>query len=379
MRDRIKKLWHYHRNRRKPAHVTATIDATGNDVRVLCGPASFQIRSPEHDLGQREHFDFVLFGLAAISMSRNMAISLDAPVSQAGVDTIKGIANLYELWSIPRLAPLRVEARHVVEEPQPRKATGTALCLSGGTDSLAAAVELKARGELTHGVLIAGFDYPDFTHPSFLDLRQRVQAQADLLGITLVTLETDIRATGVKWELLHGLCLAMGLHYCAPLIGKAALAMDFTRGQDHIAHPWGSSIALTEKMGTALLPMIPVGAEYGRTDKIGVLMREAPELVPHLSVCWQTDSGGSCGACPKCIRTRLNFIAAGGSEPDIFAQKVSIIDALDGLAKPRKMSKIRNDLIFMVDIMQNLPEGDLRNAVARQVETLRRAYVGTMP
>lgn len=376
---RVRNLWRHRRTLTPEATVDATVEETADGVIVHCGENTFRLRSPGHPLGPRTSYDFALFGLAAISLSRNIAIRFDAPVTPGAVAAIRALTNSFDLWSIPQLAPLRLTATNVLPDDDLPRGTGTAICLSGGTDSLSGALEARASGALTHGILVAGYDYPDLDHPAFIDLRGRVEAQADLLGLDLMVLETDIRSTRIDWPLTHGLCLAMAVHFFQPRLAEGRIAADFTYQQDYVAHPWGSSLAQSALYGTNLLPVRSVGGSQTRCDKVRKIVTDAPEFVPHLSVCWKTDSGGNCGTCPKCLRTRLNFLAAGMPEPGIFARDVVLADAVSRLKTSDRIDKIRNDLIFMTDIWQNLPDSPERDAVHGHRERLRRAYIARMP
>src|SRR5690606_34326214 len=60
-----------------------------------------------------------------------------------------------------------------------------------------------------------------------------------------------------------------------------------------------------------LMNMIHDGAGYSRIEKVAEIARH-PIAVACLKVCWAgADQSANCGSCEKCIRTRLNFLAAG--------------------------------------------------------------------
>jgi hypothetical protein len=51
-----------------------------------------------------------------------------------------------------------------------------------------------------------------------------------------------------------------------------------------------------------------------RPGKARWLVEQRPDLLPHLHVCWETDSARNCGRCFKCTSTALLLEIAGGLE-----------------------------------------------------------------
>jgi hypothetical protein len=64
-------------------------------------------------------------------------------------------------------------------------------------------------------------------------------------------------------------------------------------------------------MGHPGFPIEFTGGGYSRTDKAKAVASN-PVVLSNLRVCFQNPAHGhNCGHCEKCIRTKLNFIAAG--------------------------------------------------------------------
>ena len=65
------------------------------------------------------------------------------------------------------------------------------------------------------------------------------------------------------------------------------------------------------------------GGGFKRADKIETLLPYT-EALRALKVCWQgADPASNCGICPKCVMTRLNFLAAGLRNPPCFDQPLT--------------------------------------------------------
>jgi hypothetical protein len=66
------------------------------------------------------------------------------------------------------------------------------------------------------------------------------------------------------------------------------------------------------------MPLVHDGAGFSRTAKVAAI-RKIPLVLKTLAVCWAgAIPGRNCGVCQKCIRTRLNFLAAGISDHQCF-------------------------------------------------------------
>ncbi|MBY0510479.1 MAG: hypothetical protein K2P94_10070 [Rhodospirillaceae bacterium] len=69
------------------------------------------------------------------------------------------------------------------------------------------------------------------------------------------------------------------------------------------------------------------GAGFSRTDKIAAIMKNSLACKT-LKVCWAgADQSENCGYCEKCVRTQLNFSAAGAkSSPPCFPSELDVND-----------------------------------------------------
>jgi hypothetical protein len=357
------------------AHVARHDDRTV----VTVGDHSFFVRvlgAPQPD---QSLADFAIFGLAIISMSANLHIRLTSAVSADAVQTIADLAYAIKIWTLPGVAPLRLDCLNVVPTPLPAERKGRILCLSGGVDSTAAAIIARDRG-YTHGLLIAGADYSHADHPGFQDLSARVRAAAEILGLELIQIETNLRKLPFKWEMLHSLNLGSCLHYVAPLFAGGAFALDNTIVQDLARHPWGNSSPLAEMFGTPAFPIERLGGHLDRVQKLKSIAAQAPDVLPHLSVCWKdTSTGGNCGVCEKCVRTRLAFVCAGVDDAATFPNHPPIADLVKNFVLPKRYTLLRGLHLRVSEVMRYLPEGDLRDILLKQEDEIRKQIVLLQP
>ena len=103
-----------------------------------------------------------------------------------------------------------------------------------------------------------------------------------------------------------------------------------------------------------MMTIVHDGAGYSRTEKAELLLG-FPFVVEGLKVCWEgRDPEKNCGRCEKCLRTRLNFAAAGCNDPPCFSSafdekmlselvvqstaQLSELEAISSFARRRRLS-----------------------------------------
>jgi hypothetical protein len=221
-------------------------------------------------------------------------------------------------------------------------------------------------------VLIAGADYPSRSHPGFVELLQRVQTIATLIGIKAISTETTIRKFKLYWPISHVFVLAMVLAYHDSRFGRGFIAADFTPSQEYGYHPWGNSRPLVDALGGTGFPIIQAGQLIGRTEKLALLARDMPDLLQEISVCYEDKSiGGNCGICGKCVRTKLNLAASSVAFSPFFAANPPLTDQLRRLPLPTTQAALRRHLVFLKDIQAIMPEGPLRALLDYRLALLR--------
>lgn len=352
---------------------TVTVRFDGAEAVVdLGGETSFFLRS---SLGpvERRDCNFVVYGLLALSLTYGARFRVEAPVTEDMRDALGELTYAYEIWQIPGLFTPQIELLNVIEAQTPLTDGPKVICLSGGLDSLGGAVHAVRDHGFTHGLLIAGADYPNAQSPGYIELRGRVGGLARTFGLELVEVETDLRKYRYDWLFLHGLNLGMCLNFLAPHCVTGAIGLDNSAVQDLVRHPLGSSGALTQAMSRAGFPILGFGATEDRVQKLASVAAYAgTDLFKDLSVCWENPTqGDNCGVCTKCLQTRLNFVCAGLDEAIAFDTTVPLIDLIDRLPRPRKLKDLRGTVLRTSEFIKHLPEGPLKSRLTPYYETLK--------
>ena len=112
-----------------------------------------------------------------------------------------------------------------------------------------------------------------------------------------------------EWQMTFGAAIAAVLHLFPDRAGNVVLASDTTYRDYTI--PWGSNPITSPLLSSSRLRMVQPGAAATRTEKVRAIGSLA-SVREHLRVCWEGDEPGrNCERCEKCVRTKINLLAAG--------------------------------------------------------------------
>lgn len=360
---------------------TATLSHEAGTSTLHVGATDVFISSSSAPTDKPANNDFAVFALCALSLSNNWAITVDFEVSESAVAQCSRIANTYRLWCIDVLAPLRLTFPKVVHDPAQSSGQGI-ICLSGGLDSMAAAVEAVADGQTSHALLVAGADYADAQDPGFVDLERRVRTIAEKLGLELCVVSTNLRRTGgIQWDMTHSFNLAFCLHYLSSRYGFGSFAQDNTIIQDLFRAPWGNAAVFADLFSTPAFPITTYGTHINRVEKLDTVLAYEPSLISDLSVCFaDKTTGGNCGKCPKCLRLRIALEALGQDTGNgLFEAYPDLVTAVNGLKIPKRLSGIRGHICRTTELVDALPDGPVRDALLDHEAKLRARFHALMP
>ncbi len=197
---------------------------------------------------------------------------------------------------------------------------------SGGVDSIftllrhgtkqfgAASYPLKKTVLMVHG-----FDVP-LEKPEQLETLQRRTAPLLMeLGFELKTMRTNLKELQLQdWEDSSMSQLAGCLHNYSHQFSYGLVGS--TESYDALVLPWGSNPATDHLLSGAHMRIVHDGAGYSRTAKVEQIARHAT-AASVVKVCWEgEETSRNCGECEKCVRTLLNFLAVGVSNPACFSK-----------------------------------------------------------
>ena len=267
-----------------------------------------------------ERLDHLAIALAPMAMAYGQDLHLEGPVARTALAGLEEFGDAWHLWRPDLFHAVSITAGEVVDDRREAPGPTAAVCaFSGGVDGTYATLA-HARGLLggrslpvAAAVLVHGFDIDVDDHYGFGLAERAAEAVTDELGVDLVTVRTNWRREACPdWQMTFGAAAAAVLHLFADRAGTGVLAADTTYG--HLTVPWGSNPVTNPLLSTARFRLTGAGAGIGRTAKCAAIGRLA-SVRDHVRVCWAGPTpGANCGRCEKCIRTKVNFLAAGIGE-----------------------------------------------------------------
>ena len=259
----------------------------------------------------------------------------------------------------------------------PRRAIS---CLSGGVDGLHTLMHNRRLyrdddpAYIREALFIHGFDIGkrprDPENERFRIALRRLEPVAAEIGVRLIPCRTNLRHLPSKpgfWAHRHnGAALAAVGH--AATLGPAYL---FVGGTYQVANPVpvGSHPAVDGLFSSQRLTVIHDGSRFSRLEKVRDLA-SWPTALAALRVCpGNPGDQPNCGRCEKCLRTRLELLAAGVDETAAFGPSLTPIDLWD-LAVPQP---IGDRAIRYEDLLPSLRARGL-GALCRVLERKIAAY-----
>lgn len=256
------------------------------------------------------------------------AMKLNADITLHGSVSLELLANLTELqyiwkkWCPESYFLVDMKAKHIREDDT--QAAGAIVAFSGGADAQfstyrhATSKAGYATKKLKAGVLVHGFDIPLSDTEGFSGAERMALDALDDLGLSLLSVKTNLSMIwNVNWE--HG----NGIGVAAVLNGLSEYASVGLIGSgepyDALLLPWGSHPMTDPLFSSSNFRIFHDGAGFSRSEKIK-LLSEWPIGIKNMRICWAGDSRSrNCGACEKCVRSQLNFLLAGVSDPACFS------------------------------------------------------------
>jgi hypothetical protein len=206
--------------------------------------------------------------------------------------------------------------------------------LSGGVDGLHMLMrnhQLYRRDDpayIREALFIQGFDIGkrarDPEDARYEMVLQRLEPVVGERGLRLIRCRSNLRHLPSKpdfWELRHsGAALAAVGH--AAVVGSAFLFIGASWPISHLV-PWGSHPAVDAYLSSQHITIVHDGSRFSRFEKVRDLA-SWPTGLGALRVC--PASAGlqpNCGECEKCLRTRLELLAAGVGKTEAFGPSLT--------------------------------------------------------
>jgi hypothetical protein len=273
-----------------------------------------------------------VFAVLLYACGREKNLRVHGTISLQG---LRSMMELQEAWCMLRpddYKKIDIIADKIQHANAVKKQEKAISLFSGGVDAVYSALRHTTllaepiRYPLKSVVMVHGFDIDLYNHEGFHKLVSRVKPFIDELGLDLRVIRTNSRELNIQnWEFSHALELAACMlmfsdEFSYGLIGSSGPYEGFVM-------PWGSNPVTDNLIRGNGMETIYDGAGTYRTEKIKTLL-QFPTVCKILKVCYEaTDQSANCGKCEKCVRTRLNFLAAGAKVfPECFPSNFDIAE-----------------------------------------------------
>ncbi len=256
----------------------------------------------------------------------NQDLVVHGPMTAGGLRQLRQVMELRRALSPERYPRcVEIEPERVLHGLGPTGPSNRAVVsFSGGLDSSFTVARhahrtVGARAfELAGLVMVFGFDAPLSRADRFDAMARRAAPAARALGLPVHrVISNGMHRGGRAWP--HS-AMPLFASVLAQYHGIAPVGL-VSAGAPH-GLPRFASIShspfLDQYSSCDFFRLVTDGGGHNRAEKIEAL-KPFPELLAGLKVCWQgPDPARNCGVCPKCVLTRLDFLAAGIPDPPCF-------------------------------------------------------------
>jgi len=312
------------------------------------------------------NLDFAVIAVIFRAMKQRTNLHVRGPVSSVLLRNIEELQNVWSCWKPEAYSPIGVTVEEEVDNLGVRVERKGVFAYSGGVDGSFALLRhiygeagRRAVKPVT-AVMIHGFEIPLNKSDAFGLAVRNARAVLGKLGVPLSTVRTNWRwQVCSDWEAEFGACLASSLHQFSSVASVGVIAAD--EDYSHLEFPWGSNPITNPMLSGADFEILTEGGRYTRTDRVNFIS-STPDVATSLRVCWEgTMTGRNCGRCEKCIRTKLNFMAA-GKAPVCFDRPPTLSEIV-GL-------RVRNpvQLGYLTDILQTAINNGISDAWTKALQ-----------
>jgi hypothetical protein len=287
----------------------------------------FEVAAPDAHRLSPEPEAFALAALPVAAWLAEPRLRVEGRLCGTLARGLEAAGETFARWH-PRVRPVPVEASDGFATLSPRAEPLAAAFLSGGVDSLslvASGVSDPLRPTRL-GIFLFGWHGDELedgeARPRRLRAheaqRRRLEAWAGRLGVSLVSVSSNVRAFHPHFDMSMQVGFGAGMvsaaHALRGSLSSAALA---SGGYPGPMPPHGSHPDLDRLFSSSAVEVVHGEAGRTRLDKVRSLAT-TPGVEDVLQVCLQREvlpeGVPNCGDCEKCVRTRLAFLAVGRSD-----------------------------------------------------------------
>ena len=273
--------------------------------------------------------DFALIAMLPIAMYQMVDLHAEFELDSTLLDGLDHYQEVWHSWR-PDIYKKKIQITSDSESSRANVSQETKRALvafSAGIDSTftlsrhAHKEAGRAIRDVATAVMVHGFDMPLDSADGFETMARHGTTICRDLGVDLVTVKTNWRSLVTNWEMTFGAGLASVLHQFSHRHDIALIATE--ESYQNCFPVWGNSFWSDRFFSSSKLKIESDGGAFDRIERASYI-GQYRSLISHLHVCWAGPrTGENCGVCPKCILTKLNFVAAGVPQPWPFPQPLT--------------------------------------------------------
>lgn len=302
---------------------------------------------------QTERQDFAVWIFLPIAMKANANLHIKGTGTQETINNAAILSQIWSMWMPSQFRDVQVTFENILSTQCNENHREDALCFySGGIDSTYCISELSKNNIKPSLLTVHGMEYSVDNTKLFADFQDKTAPFAEQYGNKRFFIRTNAYQIYGKYKINtkgHHVTHIFTLAGCGFLFSgyfsEIIIAADYRLDQQFLVYPWGSNSATNHLFNDGITCLITKNDDITRSEKLLSLL-ESSTALNSLTFCVdQKSRPHNCGICSKCTRTKLMFLAATGTIPDVFSAKEVNSNILDSI----KISKL-SERAFMLDL-----------------------------
>lgn len=238
---------------------------------------------------------------------------------------MRNLENYCQCWQMimPHYKPINIIPDVEVHDEVKPLENKAIMTFSGGLDASFTLFRHKTgragrnTKNIEKAILLFGAGDTPLDRPDEFKLHaENARALCDDMGVEFLTVETNFCKFDNDWEMEHFNVIVAALYFFENYPYKmTASTITVSSVSYGTRMPWSSNPITDLMLSSNSACVVSDDVAYDRTMKANVV-KDWELATEKMRVCWEgNDKSKNCGKCEKCIRTMLNFIACGVSQP----------------------------------------------------------------
>lgn len=313
---------------RKKLNVCVSYDE--NIIRVSSEKDLIELHTLSSVPVNKARQDFAVWLFLPIAMRLNADLHIEGSGTNITVSNAIKMSQIWSMWMPSHFNDIQISFDTILPSSLSEEYQEDTLCFySGGIDSTYCIGKRFEIYKNTPWLLtVQGMDYSYTDEAKFNHFIEKTAPFVDLVGGSRFFIKTNAYHVYNKYKVntkqshvSHIFALAACGFLYTGYFKKIVIAADYRLDQQFLVFPWGSNSATNFLFNDGVTSLITENDNIGRSEKIPFLMK-SDEMLKSLTFCVDKKSRPhNCGVCSKCMRTKLMFLAATGTIPDIFIEK----------------------------------------------------------